>query len=234
MPDLPLVSCLCITFGRTTLLDEAVESFLRQDYAGPKELIILNDLSALEIRGDIPGVTIVNLPRRMRTIGEKRNASVALARGDYLFPWDDDDISLPWRISVSMRRLLAGAEYFKPDRYWFLRKDGTLDPHPHVNMAHAMGAWTRRLFLEAGGYPAIQSGQDTELEHRFASTGRRQVETIPTEELFYIYRWAVTGSYHLSQHGKGQGFDQAAVAVAGVEGIHELRSHWQRDYAELI
>lgn len=39
--SLPRVSCQCITYGRTTLLDEAVECFLRQDYPGEKELVSL-------------------------------------------------------------------------------------------------------------------------------------------------------------------------------------------------
>jgi hypothetical protein len=40
--SLPRVSCQCITYGRTTLLDEAVESFLRQDYPGEKELEVVS------------------------------------------------------------------------------------------------------------------------------------------------------------------------------------------------
>ena len=35
-PPSPGASCLCLTYGRPHLLEEAVESFLRQDFAGPK------------------------------------------------------------------------------------------------------------------------------------------------------------------------------------------------------
>jgi len=38
------VSCQCITYDRVELLEEAIESFLRQDYKGEKELVILNDI----------------------------------------------------------------------------------------------------------------------------------------------------------------------------------------------
>ena len=43
MPN-PKVSCYCPTYGRTSFLEEAIYSFLNQDYDGEKELIILNDL----------------------------------------------------------------------------------------------------------------------------------------------------------------------------------------------
>ena len=43
--DLPAVSCLCVTYGRPTLLlEESIQSFLQQDYVGKKELIILKFL----------------------------------------------------------------------------------------------------------------------------------------------------------------------------------------------
>jgi hypothetical protein len=42
--SLPTVSRICLTFGRPRFLEEAIESFLRQDYPGEAELIVLNDL----------------------------------------------------------------------------------------------------------------------------------------------------------------------------------------------
>ena len=45
MDGLPGVSCICLTYGRVALLEEAIFSFLQQDYAGVKELIVLNDLA---------------------------------------------------------------------------------------------------------------------------------------------------------------------------------------------
>jgi cellulose synthase/poly-beta-1,6-N-acetylglucosamine synthase-like glycosyltransferase len=42
MENQPPVSCFCLTYGRPCLLEEAIHSFLQQDYAGPKEMIVLN------------------------------------------------------------------------------------------------------------------------------------------------------------------------------------------------
>ena len=43
MEGQPAVSCICLTYGRPHVLEEAIHSFLLQDYAGSKELIVLND-----------------------------------------------------------------------------------------------------------------------------------------------------------------------------------------------
>ncbi|MCL4258972.1 MAG: glycosyltransferase family 2 protein, partial [Anaerolineales bacterium] len=50
----PPVSCICPTYGRVELLEEAIESFLRQDYPGQKELIVLNDYAGQTLHFDHP------------------------------------------------------------------------------------------------------------------------------------------------------------------------------------
>ena len=60
----PPVSCMCLTYGRPHLLEEAIESFLRQDYQGQKELIVLNDLPQEELLFNHPEVHIINVSKR--------------------------------------------------------------------------------------------------------------------------------------------------------------------------
>src|SRR5262245_8679210 len=65
MNGAPSVSCMCLTYGRPPhLVEEAIESFLRQDYRGQKELIVLNDLFGQELRFEHPEVQIVNVGKR--------------------------------------------------------------------------------------------------------------------------------------------------------------------------
>lgn len=81
------VSCLCITQpGREAFLAESIACFEAQDYA-EKELIIVND------RKD------------GRTLGDLRNESLDRATGDYVAIWDDDDLSLPKRLSRQIKAL---------------------------------------------------------------------------------------------------------------------------------
>jgi len=70
MADQPAVSCFCLTYGRPRMLEEAIHSFLQQDYAGPKEMIVLNDYADQTLDLDHPEVQVINVPRRCRTLGE--------------------------------------------------------------------------------------------------------------------------------------------------------------------
>ncbi len=54
MPNLPAVSCFCLTYGRPRVLEEAIQSFLQQDYAGAKEMIVLNDYADQTLAFDHP------------------------------------------------------------------------------------------------------------------------------------------------------------------------------------
>ncbi len=226
---LPTVSCQCITYGRPELLDEAVESFLRQDYPGERELIILNDCRdvILEDPG-ISGVHVFNIDARFRTVGEKRNACCGLCTGDIIFPWDDDDISFPWRISYSIEHMI-NHQYYKLDRLWYWA-NGQVSERKTV--AHAMGAWSKELFDRVGGYPHIQSGQDQAIEDLFAKTGHRHVATIDPQDIFYLYRFPGTGSFHLSAHGFGKGYDAAEEFVKKniKAGVYKINPNWAIDY----
>src|ERR1700730_7438319 len=99
----PPISCMCPTFGRPRhILEETVYSFLVQDYAGQKELVLMNDFDEQIIHIEHPEVRAINLPTRFRTLGEKRNALAAICQYDFLAVWDDDDIYLPHRLGYSM------------------------------------------------------------------------------------------------------------------------------------
>src|SRR5215831_16169093 len=119
MDHKPAVSCICLTYARPRLLEEALHSFLQQDYSGPKELIILNDYAEQTLIFDHPEVRVINVPRRFRTVGEKMNAAIALASHELLFVWDDDDIYLPHRLSFSVEHFEPKKGFFKPNKAWF-------------------------------------------------------------------------------------------------------------------
>ena len=231
---LPKVSCQCITYGRTNLLDEAVEAFLQQDYIGEKELVMLNDYSELTITCDVPNVRIFNFKNRIKSVGEKREICVSLCKGDIIFPWDDDDISLPHRISYSLQQM-KNKHYYKANKLWFW-KNGVLSEEPKETIAHAMGAWSVEVFKEVGGYPLIQSGQDQAMEELFKKTQYRNVEDIPIEHIYYIYKFPGTKSYHLSASGYGKGFEEAEkyVKKKNIKGIHHIIPNWSQDYIKMV
>ena len=85
----PLVSCVCVTYGRPILLGEAVKCFIDQTYPN-KELIIVNDQEGVTLRfsEDRDNIRVENVPTRFGSLGEKRNYGMSLANGDYICIWD--------------------------------------------------------------------------------------------------------------------------------------------------
>ena len=242
----PPVSCICPTYGRVALLEEAMYCFLLQDYPGPKELIVLNDYVEQTLVFDHPEVRVINLPKRFRTVGEKRNAGVALASHDLLFPWDDDDIYLPHRLSYSVAKFEAQKGFFKPSPGWVWQSGHVHGPKE--SRFHASSCWSRDRFDAVRGYASEGSGHDQIFEERLAQRFPGITATFPIQpaEIYYIYRWYGTGSYHLSGFGglkPGENSGDAEVAAyiqrrasrgAIRQGRILLRPHWNADYQQLV
>lgn len=237
---LPGISCICVTYARPHLLEEAIHSFLLQDYSGAKELIVLNDYAPQILEFEHPEVEIINLPCRFRTVGEKMNAAVSLARYDLICLWDDDDIVLPHRLALAGQRVTT--QLFRSNFAW-MWGDGELSGPAH-NAFHAGSCYPRSLFDWVGGYAPLGNGQDREFEGelwRIAPDRLESVDLSP-EQVYYIYRWAGTGSYHLSGLGAAvSGEDEvAAYAQKQVErgelaqGHIRLTPHWIQDYSVLV
>ena len=239
--SLPKVSCTCITYGRPVLLGEAVQSFLDQDYPGEAELVILNDEAQTRLIGEelsMGGreIRIINAPQRFDTVGAKRNECTALARGEVILPWDDDDIHLPWRISLTVARM-TNFNHWKADSLWFWNKGDIRNGAPTKAMAPSMAGYSKEIFERVGGYDPIQSGQDVTLENKFAKVGIRMIDGLKPHEVYYIYRFSGTRSYHLSSYGYGKGYEEVGRYVerrTRVKGEVRIIPHYKQDYLDLI
>ena len=243
--NLPAVSCMCLTYGRPQLLEEAIQSFLMQTYSGDMELIVLNDLQDQTLVCDDARVKVINVSKRFRTLGEKRNAAAALASHDLLFVWDDDDIYLPHRMEFSVQRLSINGNYFWPSNALVLN-DGKLQG-PERNIFHSGACWTRELFDRVNGYRHMGSGQDAEIEKAMtALVGKSGRSQLSIEEIFFLYRWSGTGSYHLSGYGVDRPRATPGAAKVGQyvarqmergrlsRGIIRLNPQWRADYTKMV
>jgi hypothetical protein len=241
MDSFPPVSCICLTYGRPKLLEEAIHSFLLQDYDGPKELIVLNDYEKQTLVFDHPQVRLINLPKRFQSLGEKHNAAVALCSYDLIFVWDDDNIYLPHHISFSVKKFDEAKGFFKPDRIWFWSNNKIAGTAAGDNF-HSGSCWSRELFDKVGGYDWTGNRPGIEAPFEQEQPGCTKPDKIELEEIRFIYRRDV-GSYHLrSLADEPQaGYEKAAAQVErqGKQGHLQLGClrlvpHWQTDYSELV
>lgn len=228
------VSCICPTYNRPPnyqwLVEEAIESFLRQDYA-EKELIILNDCPGQELVCDLPGVVVINVSRRFSSPGEKLNAGMALASGSLLTNWDDDDISLPWRLSTSIKRM-AEADYYNPQAYWYLDQNGLHTDHS-MGSSQNCSLFRRSAFDAVDGYPHTSVDNDQVIHQRLTSHPdviQAESANLRVDEWFYIYRWGVS-PVHLSSGGFPDTWSKYIGQMPVEPGQYFLRPHWKEDYA---
>lgn len=194
-----LVSCYCATYGRIHCLEESVECFLRQDYKGPKELVILNDYEDQNIIFEHPEVKVVNLPYRITPLGAKFNATISLCSGDVLFCWEDDDIYLPKTISYGLENMENGVFHTGDGFFEHSLKNIILAS----NVFHATHAFTKDLFESVEGYPVKdQCSIDIEFMTKIKNRlGKNYSKKVPVVDRQYIYRWSTIKSYHGSGWG---------------------------------
>jgi hypothetical protein len=223
---LPPVSCVCLPQGRAEPLEEAIHSFLLQDYQGPKELVILNDNPELQFEFDHPEIRIVNLSERFRLPSQKRNAAFALSSFDLLFVWDDDGIYLSHCISFLTGQFGKHKGFFKPTKA-FVISGGALRM-PRQNIFHSGTCLTRNAFDQVRGYTSREKLHfyREEIEDQFQRKHPNLVQyhDIAPKEVYYIYQWG--GVEVFLRHGD-------AIPHELNHGHIKLTPHWKIDYAKL-
>ena len=238
------IAAVCCTYHRPKQLGWLIKCFLEQDYPAEKrQLVVLDDAGQygdLGLRIEDLGLgdcraafsgdrwRLYSVARRFRSLGEKRNAAVDLVSADVeaLAVWDDDDIYLPWALSASVAALQK-APWSRPGIVLHEQADGTLRQHQTGGLFHGGWAYTREAFKKAGGYPAINNGEDQALARRLQRIGTAQSDPCRLGfRPFYVYRWGSAGSYHLSGMGR-QGYQKLAARPARKA---NLNITWPRDY----
>jgi glycosyltransferase involved in cell wall biosynthesis len=166
-PAGPLVSCIMPTADRRQWVARSIEYFRRQDHPN-RELIVVDDGAdrVADLIPPDPRVRYVPLDAPM-VLGEKRNHACALARGELIVHWDDDDWQASRRLRYQAEQLeaheaeLCGTTrvlYFDPRarRAWLYEHPG------------AGGAWVagnalcyRRSLWERHPFAAARVGEDS-------------------------------------------------------------------------
>lgn len=126
----PTISCLMVTRQRLTMAKRAIDCYVAQDYE-PRELVIVSDgyedfeaLREYATRMSSTPVQATWAPSGSMPLGCLRNRAIALARGEIICNWDDDDLSHPRRLSLQfeqMRREGARACFMTDHLHLFTR-----------------------------------------------------------------------------------------------------------------
>jgi len=183
----PLISCLCVTRNRLRLLRRAVACFHAQTYA-ERELIAVYEADDVETREYLraaasDGLRVFEVPvDRKRTLGELRNYTVEVSRGDYVCQWDDDDWYGDDRLAAQMRALLESGKAACVLSRWIC-----LDAVTRTAFMARRRDWEGSLLCRKSALPSyrhLARGEDTSV---VAQLGRsRQLARLDRPDL-YVY-----------------------------------------------
>jgi glycosyltransferase involved in cell wall biosynthesis len=242
----PFISCKCITYGRIDLLEEAVQSFLQQDYPESMcELIIVNDYKLQKIKYKNPRIKIYNLDEMFPTIGDKENFATALCRGDIICQWDDDDIALP-------NHLKNVAKYFEPGTTVLHWMKGAYWNEPAITALVSLGnsgiVYSKKVWESVLGFPRENAGCDMHFVEKMHAAGQYASAAPANENVSWFYRWGFTNKpcYHQSGQGTDDG-TRPNILIRHSEFIEGLRRkgliptgeiilhpHWNYDYVKQL
>lgn len=242
--EYPFISCKCITYGRLDTLEEAIQSFLIQEYPGKKELVIVNDYPLQKLVYDHPEIKIYNMDETFSTIGEKENYAIEKCSGELIAVWDDDDVALSNHLSNI-------AKFWRADANLLHWQNGVFYNEPSITKLMSLGnsgiVYSKKAWEEIGRSPIENAGGDMTLVVAIHKLGRDKVVLAdpPNEECSWFYMWGGRG-YHQS----GQGTDvpgKPNVIQRHSEHIENLRAagkiptgeiqvnpNWKKDYAQML
>lgn len=208
-PPRPFLSCICPTYKRPDLLQNALACFLEQDYPDSHcELVIWDDAAQFDEQQG-KNWKLISSTTRFATLPDKFNALVSQAdpRTDLIVLWEDDEIFSPIHLqSLARAWNWSGRRpktYFAPTRVW--STCGEPQGGIHIEQAqgrfHSSWAMTLELFRHVGGYPQTDALIfDQQMGQRLRQSADVVVHYDDPTNPTFVYRWG-NGVYHGSQGG---------------------------------
>lgn len=174
--DGPRISCLMVTANRRRLAQRSVDCFLAQRYPN-RELVIVDDGTEdyAPILSAVPADRLIyhRLPKNpATTLGELRNLTLDLARGDLISQWDDDDWFDPARLTRQMALIADRAAIWCPAALMHLDDPAWIE-RPYVGYFKG-GAPSTILHRRRDDirYPAERKGEDSTYRDAWLRLGR--------------------------------------------------------------
>ena len=205
-----LISALTVTrSGALPRLETSFGDLARQTHAD-RELVVVHDGdstfdAAVRRLAERAGLrATIERAEAGSTLGELRNRSVALARGELVVQWDDDDRHHPERLARQAAALVAGDAAFSfltEQLHWFPAQrtlyweDWSAEAYPLDFVQGTLMARRDRM----PAYPASRRGEDTALCLTIAASGAR-IARVRAAGWSYVYTWHGTNAWPEPHH----------------------------------
>jgi len=228
-----MISVLTLTYKRHHLLEEAIESFLRQDNSYENEMVVINDCKDIDYIFDHPQVRIINHKERFPSISEKLKFGFEQCKYRYIYRLDDDDLLSFTGLSTACEDILEnpGCDVYRSKGFYFFVNNEYQGITSNVNNGNI---YTKK-YVERIKWPDASIGEDAEITFNQGAKWFEPVDKKPT----MIYRWGM-GTFHLSGAGDRpshlalQQADESLSKISNATGTIYLNPHFKENYYEKI
>lgn len=228
-----MISVLTITYKRPHLLEEAIESFLRQGGIIGAEMVIVNDNPEVEYVYSHPAIKIFNVKERFPSIASKLEWGYKQCQNNYIYRLDDDDLLAPSALhnaietimdKVIMTEILKTQPYdiYRSKDHFFFVNNKFEKISSNINNGNI---YTKK-YLDRITWPDKSGDEDA-----YITFGRDALinDNVPTS---MIYRWGMN-TLHISGMGIQPNkviLDRADEVLKEQSGVVQLNPHFDNDY----
>jgi glycosyltransferase involved in cell wall biosynthesis len=221
-----MISVLTITYKRHHLLEEAVQSFLKQ---GPalafSEMVIINDNPEMKYTFDHPRVRVINTDERFPSIASKLEWGYKQCESDYIYRLDDDDLLAPWALANVMRDVISnpGYEIYRSSGMYFFVNNKFQKESDNINNGNVY----TRAYLDRIKFPDKSGNEDADItySHNAKIYQSKLKHTM-------LYRWGMN-TFHISGLGEQPNhviLEHADKVLDNTKGTIVLNPHFKEDY----
>ena len=220
-----MISVITMTYKRHKVLEEAIQSFLEQDFEDC-EMVVLNDADVI-YQYDHPKVRVINHPTRFDSIGEKLEFGMKQCKGDYIYRLDDDDLLTPWGLSLMDEMIKAnpGYDIYRCSNMYFFNDNRFREISCNVNNGNVF----TKEFINRIDFPHHSTGEDLDLVYKLGGSicekdmGKHSM----------IYRWG-SFTYHISAHFGARDMKAVIETQVNESGVIVLNPSFKNDYYSQI
>lgn len=220
-----MISVLTITYKRPHLLEEAIESFLRQEGIKYTEMVIVNDNAEVDYVYDHPQIKIFNVKERFPSIAAKLKWGFEKCTHNFMYRLDDDDLLAPHALhnaAVTIIEEKLNYDIYRSKDHYFFINNLYSAKSSNINNGNI---YTKK-YLDRIVWPDKSGDEDAHITY---GQGGTVCEKIPTS---MIYRWGMN-TLHIS----GMGIQPNEVILAQADkvleepsGVVQLNPHFDNDY----
>lgn len=198
-----MISVLTLTYQRHYLLEEAMESFLRQDFSGESEMLIVNDNPNVEYVFDHPNIRIINLKNRFPSIGQKLKFGFSQCKYDHIYRLDDDDLLAPWALRHTWEDIVSNPDFeiYRSNGHYYFENNKFIKLSSSINNGNVYA----KEYLSRIEIPDTSFGEDSVMTFQYHA----RIYEAPREKKTMIYRWGMN-TFHIS--GMGNISNDAIIA----------------------